>query len=571
MRAILQLRCCPAAQPGLVGRLFTRLVHPGSSASLSRAQRAGGRAQLVAAAGVATDAAAAAAASSSSGTPPAAAADKYEAVIGIETHVQLNTRTKAFCSCPSEFGAEPNTNVCPVCLGHPGTLPVLNGDMVRKAVLAGLALNARVALRSKFDRKQYFYPDLPKGYQISQYDVPLCEGGWVEVVVPDTATSGTGEVRRLGITRAHIEEDAGKLVHAGAASLSGSDYSLVDYNRAGVPLLEIVSEPDMRTGAEAAAYGAELRRIMRFLDVSDGNMAEGSMRCDVNISVRPRGQAAFGTKVEIKNMNSFSAMQRAIEFEIARQVELLEGGRGGEIVQETRLWDEGRQCTYSMRKKEGLADYRYFPEPDLPPVVLTQEQVDGLQASMPELPAAVRARYAALGLSQYDVLVLADELAVCRYFDAVLAAGAPPKPAANWVMGDVMAAAKELPGGFEALPMAPGALAEMIALIEDGTISGKIGKQVLPALLAGEGGAGGGSVRALVESKGLIQISDPAALAAVVDAVLAANPTQLQQYREGKTKLQGFFVGAVMKESKGRANPAELNRILMERLNAPPS
>ncbi|KAI7844607.1 hypothetical protein COHA_001847 [Chlorella ohadii] len=498
-RVVLQLRCCPAAQPGLV--------------------------------------------------------DKYEAVIGIETHVQLNTRTKAFCSCPSEFGAEPNTNVCPVCLGHPGTLPVLNAEMVRKAVLAGLALNARVALRSKFDRKQYFYPDLPKGYQISQYDVPLCEGGWVEVVVPDTATSGTGEVRRLGITRAHIEEDAGKLVHAGAASLSGSNYSLVDYNRAGVPLLEIVSEPDMRTGAEAAAYGAELRRIMRFLDVSDGNMAEGSMRCDVNISVRPRGQAAFGTKVEIKNMNSFSAMQRAIEFEIARQVELLEEGRGGDIVQETRLWDEGRQCTYSMRKKEGLADYRYFPEPDLPPVLLSQEQVDGLQASMPELPAAVRARYAALGLSQYDVLVLADELA----------------PAANWVMGDVMAAAKELAGGFDALPMAPAALAEMIALIEDGTISGKIGKQVLPALLAGEGGAGGGSVRALVESKGLIQISDPAALAAIVDAVLEANPKQLQQYREGKTKLQGFFVGAVMKESKGRANPAELNRILMERLNAPPS
>ncbi|PSC72757.1 glutamyl-tRNA(Gln) amidotransferase subunit chloroplastic mitochondrial [Micractinium conductrix] len=494
---------------------------------------------------------------------------EYEAVIGIETHVQLGTRTKAFCGCASEFGAEPNTHVCPVCLGHPGTLPVLNADVVRKSVLAGLALNARVALESKFDRKQYFYPDLPKGYQISQYDVPLCEGGWVEVIVPDTSTSTGGESRRIGVTRAHVEEDAGKLVHGGAASLSGSDFSLVDYNRAGVPLLEIVSEPDMRTGAEAAAYGAEIRRIMRFLGVSDGNMAEGSMRCDVNISVRPVGRAEFGTKVEIKNMNSFNAMQRAIEFEIARQVEAIEGGRSGEVVQETRLWDEGRQCTYSMRKKEGLADYRYFPEPDLPPLVLTQQWVDEVQASMPELPAQVRARYAALGLSQYDALVLSDDLGLSRYYDAVVAAGAPPKPAANWVMGDVNAWVKEQRADWAALPMAPAALAEMIGLIEDGTISGKIGKEVLPALLAGEGGAGAGAVRALVEAKGLVQISDPAALAAIVDGVLAANQKQLQQYREGKTKLQGFFVGAVMKESKGRANPAELNRILMERLNAP--
>ncbi|EFN58388.1 hypothetical protein CHLNCDRAFT_50146 [Chlorella variabilis] len=495
----------------------------------------------------------------------------YEAVIGIETHVQLGTKTKAFCSCASEFGAEPNSNVCPVCLGHPGTLPVLNGDMVHKAVLAGLALNARVSLESKFDRKQYFYPDLPKGYQISQYDVPLCEGGWVEVVVPPEQTGGQGVVRRIGVTRAHLEEDAGKLVHGGAASLSGSDYSLVDYNRAGVPLLEIVSEPDMRTGAEAAAYGAEIRRIMRFLGVSDGNMAEGSMRCDVNISVRPRGQAAFGTKVEIKNMNSFNAMQRAIDFEIARQVQLLEDGQAAAIVQETRLWDEGQQCTYSMRKKEGLADYRYFPEPDLPALVLNQAYLDEIQASMPELPRQVRERYLALGLSQYDVLVLSDERDVVAYFDAVLAAGAPPKPATNWVMGDVMAYCKEARLGWDALAerMAPTALAEMIGLIEDGTISGKIGKEVLPALLAGEGGSGSG-VRAMVETRGLVQISDPAALAAIVDGVLSANPKQLQQYREGKPKLQGFFVGAVMKESKGRANPAELNRILMEQLNASP-
>ncbi|KAL4458149.1 hypothetical protein ABPG75_013014 [Micractinium tetrahymenae] len=544
-------------------RLFGVCRRAGSSSGLAAAGAAPpGRAGLAcAASAAATDAA------------PSSSKQKveYEAVIGIETHVQLNTATKAFCGCASEFGAEPNSNVCPICLGHPGTLPALNAEMVRKAVLAGLALNARVALESKFDRKQYFYPDLPKGYQISQYDVPLCEGGWVEVVVPDSSTATGGSPRRIGVTRAHLEEDAGKLVHGGAASLSGSDYSLADYNRGGVPLLEIVSEPDMRSGAEAAAYGAELRRIMRFLGVSDGNMAEGSMRCDVNISVRPAGRAAFGTKVEIKNMNSFNAMQRAIEFEVARQVELLEAGREGEIVQETRLWDEGRQCTYSMRRKEGLADYRYFPEPDLPPLVLSQAYVDELQASMPELPAAVRQRYASLGLSQYDAVVLSDEPAVARYFDALLAAGAPAKPAANWVQGDVMAHCKEAKLAWEALlgVMAPAALAEMIQLIEDGTISGKIGKEVLPALLAGEGGAGGGSVRALVEARGLVQISDPAALGAIVDSVLAANPKQLEQYRGGKTKLQGFFVGAVMKESKGRANPAELNRILMERLNAP--
>eukprot|EP00887_Chlorella_sp_A99_P006179 scaffold3.g6179.t1 len=508
----------------------------------------------------------AAAATSAPAAP--AVQTEYEAAIGIETHVQLNTRTKAFCSCASEFGAEPNTNVCPVCLGHPGTLPVLNEGVVRKAVLAGLALNCRVALASKFDRKQYFYPDLPKGYQISQYDVPLCEGGWLEVSVPSGAGGATPAPKRVGITRAHVEEDAGKLVHAGAASLSGSTASLVDYNRAGVPLLEIVSEPDLRSGAEAAAYGAELRRVMRCLGVSDGNMAEGSMRCDVNVSVRRRGDAALGTKVEVKNMNSFSAMQKAIEFEVERQVAALEAGRGEEdVVQETRLWDEGCACTYSMRRKEGLADYRYFPEPDLPPLVLDEEYVAGVRASMPELPQQKRERYQALGLSAYDAAVLSDDIGTAAYFDAVLAAGAPPKPAANWVMGDVMAHCKEARlESMGELAMAPAALAEMIALIEGGTISGKIGKEVLPALLAGEGNGG---VRVLVEAQGLVQISDPAALEAIVDAVLAASPKQLEQYRGGKTKLAGYFVGQVMKESKGRANPELLQRILMQRLQGP--
>jgi aspartyl-tRNA(Asn)/glutamyl-tRNA(Gln) amidotransferase subunit B len=428
---------------------------------------------------------------------------------------------------------------------------------VNKGVLAGLALNCSIALESKFDRKQYFYADLPKGYQISQYDEPLCTNGWIEVTLPD------GGSKRVTIERAHLEEDAGKLVYADR--LSGSQYSLVDYNRAGVPLLEIVSGPDMRNGKEAAAYGAELRRIMRFLGVSDGNMAEGSMRCDVNISVRRQGVEKLGTKVEIKNMNSFNAMQRAIEFEFARQVELLQNDHEAEIVQETRLWDENKQVTKSMRKKEGLADYRYFPEPDLSGLMLTAERVAAIKKSMPELPAAKRARYAGLGLSDYDAAVLADDIDVADFYDGVLTAGAPPKSSANWVMGDLMAHCKEERCTMGELRMKPGTLAEMISLIEAGTISGKIGKEILPGLLAGEAEAEG--VCSYVESKGLVQISDVAALTAIVDKVLEANPKQLEQYRGGKTKLQGFFVGQVMKESKGRANPGELNRILMQRLN----
>lgn len=483
----------------------------------------------------------------------------YEAVIGIECHVQLNTNTKAFCSCPSEYGAEPNTHICPVCLGHPGTLPVLNQDVVRKSVLAGTALGCKITLNSKFDRKQYFYPDLPKGYQISQYDEPVASGGAIEVVLPDGSATIT-----IGITRAHIEEDAGKLVYGGADSLARSDVSLVDYNRAGIPLLEIVSEPDIRNGTEAAAYGAELRRIMRFLNVSDGNMSEGSMRCDVNISLRPIGRKEFGTKVEIKNMNSFSAMQKAIEYEFERQSGLLEAGKADEIVQETRLWDEGAQKTASMRKKEGLADYRYFPEPDLAPLILTQEYLDQIKAEMPELPRQKRERFTQLGLSTYDVLVLSDDLDVAEYFDAVLVAGAPAKAAANWIMGDVMAACKEAKISMKELALAPAALAEMISLIGDGTISGKIAKELLPELLEGKGNEGG--VKKLVEAKGLGQISDLSAIEAVVDQVIAGNPKQLEQYRGGKDKLFGFFVGQVMKESGGRANPAELNRILKEKL-----
>lgn len=473
-------------------------------------------------------------------------------------HVQLSTATKAFCSCKNEYGSDPNTHVCPVCLGHPGTLPVLNEGVVQRSLLAGVALNCTINRNSKFDRKQYFYPDLPKGYQISQYDEPLCEHGWVQLTLPD------GQQKRVGVTRAHMEEDAGKLVYSGAVGLANSSYGLVDYNRAGVPLLEIVSEPDMRSGVEAAAYGAELRRIMRFIGASDGNMAEGSMRCDVNVSVRKRGAPQFGTKVEVKNMNSFSAMQMAIDFEVERQVGLIRQGRGAEVVLETRMWDEGRKATYSMRKKEGLADYRYFPEPDLPQVRLTEEQVEAAGASLPELPAAKRARYLAAGLPLGDVLVLADEAPTARYFDEVVQAGAPAKQAANWIMGDIMAYCKEHKIGMDGLALSAAGLAEMVGLIEDGTISGKIVKEVLPDLLQGKASDKG--VKAYIESKGLVQISDPREIEDMIDRVLAANQKQLAEFRAGKTKLQGFFVGQAMKESGGRANPGLMNKILMQKL-----
>lgn len=481
---------------------------------------------------------------------------EYEAVIGIECHVQLLTQTKAFCGCPSEFGQEPNSNVCPVCLGHPGTLPVLNQEMVTLAVRAGLALGSDIARESKFDRKQYFYPDLPKGYQISQYDEPICSGGKLEVEVD-------GQMKSFGIIRAHLEEDAGKIVYAGADRLSGADYGLVDYNRAGVPLLEIVSAPDMRSGRDAAAYGEELRRVLRTCGVTDGNMAEGSMRVDVNVSVRPRGSPTFGTRVEIKNMNSFSNMQKAIDFEIDRQVALNRAGRTEEIVQETRLWDEIKLVTTTMRKKEGLADYRYFPEPDLPPLSVTDEFIEQVKAAMPELPAAKRARYLSLGLTRGDVAVLADDTATAQLFDAVLALGAPVRQAANWIQGDIMAYCKEKKITMDGLAISPVALAEMIALIEDATISGKIAKDVLPDLLEGKGNKG---VKKYIESRGLLMISDTAAVEAMVDRVLAANDKQLQEYRGGKTKLQGFFEGQVMKESKGRVNPGLMKEVLLRKL-----
>lgn len=479
----------------------------------------------------------------------------YEAVIGIETHVQLSTFTKAFCSCPYLYGSQPNTTICPTCMGLPGTLPVLNSKVVEFAVKLGLALNCEISMTSKFDRKQYFYPDLPKGYQISQFDIPIATKGFTDLDLP--VEFGGGH-RRFGITRVHMEEDAGKLLHAESGS-----YSQVDLNRAGVPLLEIVSEPDMRTGIEAAEYASELQRLVRYLGISNGNMQEGSLRCDVNVSVRPIGQSKFGTKVEIKNMNSFSAMNRAIDYEISRQILLHSQGQSDQIVQETRLWEDGAQKTFTMRKKEGLADYRYFPEPDLPEVVLTEEYVDSIRRSLPELPEAKRRRYENMGLSMQDVLFLVNDLNVADFFDSAIQKGADVKLAANWIMGDIAAYLKNERFSINEIKLSPQELAELIASIQNGTISGKIGKEILLELIAK-----GGTVKSLIEEKDLVQIVDPAAIGALIDKVLADNPKQLQQYRGGKTKLQGYFAGQVMKESKGKANPMLLNKILLEKLNA---
>ena len=492
-------------------------------------------------------------------TPPKT---QYEAVIGLETHCQLSTATKIFSDSSTVFGATPNTHIDPICMGLPGVLPVLNQKVLEYAVKAGLALNCTIAPYSKFDRKQYFYPDLPKNYQISQFDLPIAEHGWVEIEIYDKK-SGTSNRRKIGVTRLHMEEDAGKLVHGGSDSIAGSTYSLVDYNRAGVPLIEIVSEPDLRTGQEAAEYAQEIRRIVRYLGVCDGNLQEGSLRCDVNISVRPVGTERFGTKVEIKNMNSFNAIHRAIDHEIERQVIEIEAG--GTIVQETRLWDEGTQTTRSMRIKEGASDYRYFPEPDLGPIEVSVTQREDWKGELPELPISKRHRYQDdLALSPYDTKVLTDDRTIAEYFEATIAAGAPAKQSANWIMGDISAylnANASLAIGD--LKIQPSALAELISLIEDGTISNKIGKDILPELLEN-----GGSAKAIVASKGLVQISDPTVIESAVDEIIAAFPDELAQFKSGKTKMLGFFVGQVLKKTGGKADPKLTNQIVAKKLNS---
>ncbi|MBD2439292.1 Asp-tRNA(Asn)/Glu-tRNA(Gln) amidotransferase subunit GatB [Nostoc sp. FACHB-110] len=482
---------------------------------------------------------------------------EYEAIIGLETHCQLSTNTKIFSSSSTAFGAEPNTNIDPVCMGLPGVLPVLNQKVLEYAVKAGLALNCQIAKYSKFDRKQYFYPDLPKNYQISQYDLPIAEHGWLEIELVDADSNPVR--KRIGITRLHMEEDAGKLVHAGSDRLSGSSYSLVDYNRAGVPLVEIVSEPDIRSGQEAAEYAQELRRILRYLGVSDGNMQEGSLRCDVNISVRPVGQKEFGTKVEIKNMNSFNAIQRAIEYEIERQIAAVEAGE--RIIQETRLWEEGSQRTISMRTKEGSSDYRYFPEPDLAPIEVSDTQLENWRSELPELPAHKRHRYETeLGLSAYDTRVLTEERVVGEYFESAIAAGANPKAAANWITQDIAAYLNKQKLSITQIGLTAVNLADVITRIEKGKISNAQAKEKLPDLLQG--------VPPEKAFAGQELITDPSVLEPIVDEVIAANPKELEKYRSGNTNLKGFFVGQVLKKTSKRADPKLTNELVEKKLNS---
>ena len=474
--------------------------------------------------------------------------EKYEVVIGLEVHAQLKTKSKIFAPDGTEFGNEQNTQISPITLGMPGVLPVLNKGVVDMAILTGLALGSKIPNRCKFDRKQYFYPDLPKGYQISQYDEPICVGGHIDI-----------NGKRIGITRAHLEEDAGKLVHAGAAGLAGSSYSLVDLNRAGTPLLEIVSEPDMRSSDEAKAYVEELRNILRYIGVCDGNLEEGSMRCDANISVMSKGSKEFGTRAEIKNVNSFRALQRAIEYEIERQIELVENGE--KVVQETRLWDDNSGETRSMRGKEDAHDYRYFPEPDLMPLEISQEWIDRVKVTMPELPKAKKERYMSLGLSEYDASVIVEQMEMALFFDEVIKLGANVKTSINFLMGEIAAYLKEEKIGISESKLTPQNLVELVNLIEKGTISNNIGKQIILTMLK-EGTA----ASEIIKKQGLSQISDEGAIKEIVQKVVSSNPEQVAAYKAGKVQLFGFFVGQVMKETKGRANPKTVNELLKEQL-----
>ena len=474
---------------------------------------------------------------------------QYEPVIGLEVHAQLKTSSKIFCGCSTKFGSGPNSQTCQVCIGMPGVLPVLNKTAMDFIIKTGLAMNCRVAPYSRFARKNYFYPDLPKGYQISQYELPVCEGGHVEFLLE-------GELKRVGLTRIHLEEDAGKNLHEG---IEGASH--VDLNRTGVPLMEIVSEPDIRSADEAAEYMRKLRTILRYIDVCDGNMEEGSLRCDANVSVRPVGQKEFGTRAELKNMNSFKNVAKAIEYEIKRQVQVIEDG--GRVIQETRLWDTNQNITVSMRGKEEAHDYRYFPDPDLVPVEVGKEWTDALRATLPELPDAKRDRFVSeYGVPMYDAEVLTTSRALGDYFEEAAKASGQPKVASNWIMGDVMREIKNAGIEIEDCPLEPARLAGMLKLIEDGTISGKIAKTVFEEMYNS-----GKDAAAVVAEKGLVQITDESAIEKVIDDVMAANPDSVTAYRSGKDKLFGFFVGQVMKASGGKANPAKVNELLKKKLS----
>ncbi|MGH9866706.1 MAG: Asp-tRNA(Asn)/Glu-tRNA(Gln) amidotransferase subunit GatB [Candidatus Polarisedimenticolia bacterium] len=480
----------------------------------------------------------------------------YEPVIGLEVHAQLSTATKIFCGCPTGFGAPPNTNVCPVCLGMPGALPVLNRKVVEYAVKAGLATGCRVHPRSIFERKNYFYPDLPKGYQISQYQQPLATGGSVPIEIEDRA-AGQETTRSIGLIRIHMEEDAGKLVHdiPEAAGASG-----VDFNRSGVPLIEIVSAPDIFSSQEAHAYLARLRAILMALGVCDGNMEEGSLRCDANVSVRPKGTAALGTRVEIKNLNSFRNVSRALEYEIARQSEAL--SRGEAVVQETRLFDADRGVTEPMRGKEEAMDYRYFPDPDLPPVVVEEAWAESLRAALPELPQARRLRFIeASGMTPREATYFSQNRPLADFYERTARASGDPKAAANWVLGDLMGSLNAAHMGIEQSPVSPESLGALLKLIDEGTISGKIAKTVFEEMFKT-----GAAPSDIVKARGLEQITDEESIRAVVRAVVEANPAQVVTYRQGRAGTLSWFVGQVMKATGGKASPPVVNRLLRELL-----
>jgi aspartyl-tRNA(Asn)/glutamyl-tRNA(Gln) amidotransferase subunit B len=475
---------------------------------------------------------------------------EFEPVIGLEVHAQMKTQSKIFCGCPTEFGGNPNDHVCPVCMGMPGVLPVLNKRVVEFAIRIGIALNCTIAEHTKFDRKNYFYPDLPKDFQISQYDQPICTNGYLVI-----------QGKKIRILRAHMEEDAGKLVHAGAAGLHGSDYSLVDYNRTGVPLLEIVSEPDLESADQAREYLTELRTILRYIDVCYGNLEEGSFRCDANVSVRPKGDTKLGTKAELKNMNSFRAVQRAIQFEIERQSNLLRNGE--RVIQETRLWDEASQSTYTMRSKEDAHDYRYFPEPDLVPLTIDPAWVEKVRATLPELPVARRDRWVKEhGLSAGDAYVLSESKEMADFFDSAVAMGAAAKPVSNWLIGPITAYLNDSAKQFADTYLTPENARDLAEAVSSGKLNSTSAKTVLTELLEAPS-----SVSTVIEQKGLVQVSDENELAAIIAKVLEANPGQVEEYRAGKTKVRQFFFGEAMKVLKGKGNPAVINKILDEKLS----
>lgn len=472
----------------------------------------------------------------------------YEPVIGLEIHAQLQTKSKIFCGCSTTFGASPNTHTCPVCLGMPGVLPVLNRDVVEFTMKMALATHCRIAPYSQFARKNYFYPDLPKGYQVSQYELPLAREGWVEFETEQGH-------RRVRIHRIHMEEDAGKLVHDECQPLS-----YVDFNRTGVPLMEIVSEPDMHTPEEAASYLRTLREILRYLEICDGNMEEGSMRCDANISLRPAGTTGLGTKTELKNMNSFRNVQRALEFEIRRQRALLDKGEA--VVQETRLWDTSRNVTISMRSKEEAHDYRYFPDPDLVPIVVDEAWTERVRDALPELPDAKRDRFARdYQIPPYDAEVLTSSKTLADYFESVVRTFPQPKVASNWIMSDLLRELKRDERDIEACPVPPGNMAELLQLLDSGVISGKIAKTVFEEMYVT-----GRSAKSIVEEKGLVQVRDESAIETAIMEVFAENPAEVEAYRKGKEKVFGFLVGQIMRKTKGKANPQIVNEILKQKL-----